>query len=121
MRSADVRKDSVSALKLLTSLVSATGFLFSSDFLSGLSLLSGVFSSFNTLFSPETTSTTVLVAAELAAEDELAVGGGIVEVSATAGSGCCRQQTAAKLRDRNKFTAWSRTVFAVKAALCALP
>ena len=108
-------------MKLLTSLVSATGFLFSSDFLSGLSLLSGVFSSFNTLFSPDTTSTTVLEAAELAAEDELAVGGGIVEVSAAAGNGCCRQQAAAKLRDRNTLIAWSRTGFAVQAALCALP
>lgn len=91
-------------MKLLTSLVSATG-LFSSDLLSGLSLLSGVFSSFNTLFSPETTSTTVRDAVELAAVDELAVGGGIVEASAAAGNGCCREQTAAKLRERNMFTA----------------
>ncbi len=110
----------VKALKLLTSLVSATGFLFSSDLLSGLSRLSGVFSSFNTLFSPETTSTTVLDAAELAAEDELAVGGGILKASAAAGIGCCKAQTAAKLRDMNRFTAWLRRVFPVEAALCAL-
>lgn len=77
--------------KLLASLVSTIGSAVSFDWLFGVCLLSGAFSSFSTLFSPETTSTTVLDAAWLAVDDDEDVAGGMpVETSARAGAGCGR-------------------------------